>query len=120
VFVVEDDPDIRELVQTILEEAGAAVSTEARAEDALPRLLAEPPDLVLMDMSLGALDGFRAAALLRERGFRRPIVACTAFAAHDERRSCLAAGCDDVLAKPLNRDLLITTVRKWLVQLSAS
>jgi CheY-like chemotaxis protein/HPt (histidine-containing phosphotransfer) domain-containing protein len=83
--------------------------------EALERL---PYDLVLMDCQMPEMDGFEAALRIRRReagrGGRIPIVALTAHAMSEERASCLEAGMDDFLTKPLGEGELRETLRRWL------
>jgi CheY-like chemotaxis protein len=106
VLVAEDDEDNRLLIRTQLERAGATVEVAGDGAAAAERALAaeaegRPFHLVLMDMRMPAMDGYAATRALREAGYRRPIVALTAQAMVGDREKCLAAGCDDCLAKPI-------------------
>jgi signal transduction histidine kinase/CheY-like chemotaxis protein len=92
------------------------------AEDglvAIERFARERFDLVLMDVSMPTMDGYEATQAVRsaERrmgGPRVPIIGLTSREAAGDRERCLAAGMDDVLTKPLHRELLVTTLSRWL------
>jgi PAS domain S-box-containing protein len=116
VLVAEDGPDNQALIQHYLNKAGATVTlvengqlaVEAVAEAARK---GEPYDLVLMDMQMPVLDGYTAAGRLRELGFTGAVIALTAHAMEGDRERCLAAGCDDFVPKPIDRLMLLETVR---------
>jgi DNA-binding NarL/FixJ family response regulator len=71
-------------------------------------------DVILMDMQMPELDGYGAARALRQAGVRTPIVALTANAMAEDRAKCVAAGCTDYLAKPVDRNTLIAMVAKFV------
>ena len=119
VLVVEDQPLNREVATGMLTSLGLRVETANDGQQALDRLEREQFDLVLMDCEMPVMDGLSAAAALRRREIgpaRTPVVALTADATDTGRDACLAAGMDDYLTKPFSRDVLHTTLSKWLVQ----
>ena len=81
-------------------------------------LLESTPDVavVLMDIMMPEMDGFQTIQVIRrDQAFRRlPIVALTAKAMKGDREKCLDAGASDYLAKPVNTDQLLATLRNWL------
>jgi CheY-like chemotaxis protein/nitrogen-specific signal transduction histidine kinase len=128
ILVAEDGMMNQQLIGHLLRRHGAEVEIAANGRIALDRVLrsdspADPGtahryDLILMDMQMPELDGYATTTVLRERGHRGPIVALTAHAMPDDRDKCLAAGCDDYLSKPIDRERLITVCAHWLTAAS--
>ncbi|MCW5871529.1 MAG: PAS domain S-box protein [Candidatus Eremiobacteraeota bacterium] len=110
VLVVDDRRDIRYLVQSYLEEAGAAVETGGDGQAALDYLEHTAPDILVLDMQMPRLDGYSTARELRQRGCKIPILALTASAMKYDRELCLQAGCDSYLSKPVQRAALLRQV----------
>ena len=107
VHVVEDSVSIALLTRHLFEEADASFSHSANGKEGVDDILlaidkGQPPDLILMDMMMPVMDGYTAAAKLREEGIKTPIVAMTAFTFLDDREKCLASGCDLYISKPIN------------------
>ncbi|ODT69879.1 hypothetical protein ABS71_08800 [bacterium SCN 62-11] len=109
-LVVDDRRDIRYLVQSYLEEAGAAVETGGDGQAALDYLEHGSPDILVLDMQMPRLDGYSTARELRQRGCKVPILALTASAMKYDRDLCLQAGCDSYLSKPVQREALLRQV----------
>jgi signal transduction histidine kinase/CheY-like chemotaxis protein/HPt (histidine-containing phosphotransfer) domain-containing protein len=112
-LLVEDDPDSREVVSTLLQRTGLQVDEAENGQIACQKVLlsveqGQPYDLILMDMQMPEMDGCEATRRLREAAWNGPIVALTAHAMRDDRNRCLEAGCDDYLSKPITqRDLAV-------------
>lgn len=72
------------------------------------------PHLILMDIKMPVVDGLEATRMIRQKGYDCPIIAVSACAYEEEKKYAFDSGCNDFLAKPLNRELLITTIRKYI------
>jgi two-component system, NarL family, sensor histidine kinase BarA len=117
VLVVEDNPVNQVVVQAMLAELGATSAIAQEGRTALTRALAEPFDLVLMDVDMPGMDGLSATRELRNEEahlhrVRVPIVAMTASAESEEGAACRSAGMDGFLAKPFD----LTRLRACLVE----
>lgn len=114
VLLVEDNEDNRTIYRTLLEHCGFRVIEARNGREGVDFAFAEPPDVVLMDLSMPVMDGFGALRLLREDKRTRalPIIALTAHALAGERDRGMAAGFDSYLAKPIEpRDVLKEVIR---------
>ncbi len=112
VLLAEDGLDTQRLISFYLRKAGASVVLAENGQEARERAweaeaVGQPFAVVLMDMQMPVLDGYRATEALRQAGYRRPIIALTAHAMEGERERCLGAGCDDYLSKPMSGEELL-------------
>src|SRR5438874_9175534 len=116
VLVVEDDPDISELVARYLEKAGYTATRVSSGRDALDAVRAKAPDLIVLDVMLPHIDGLEVCRLLRanEHTASIPIIMLTARAEESERIVGLELGADDYLAKPFSPNELVARVRALL------
>ena len=92
---------------------GCVVSVAANGKEVLDRFQTDRFDVVLMDCRMPEMDGFQATRQLRTAGTRIPIIALTAGAMPGEREACLAAGMDDYLAKPYQKEDLRRILEQW-------
>jgi signal transduction histidine kinase len=121
VLLAEDVVATQRLYALYLRRAGADVELAENGRVAVDRVRASmdegaPFDLVLMDMQMPVLDGYSATRELRSAGFRSPIIAVTAHALSSDRDKCLAAGCDDYITKPTEREKLVKLCLSWLAK----
>lgn len=110
VLVVDDSPVNRLLASRLLTRWGHTVDIATNGVEAVAACGNRPYDVVFMDMQMPEMDGPEAARTLRERGCRIPIVALTANALERDREACLAAGMNQVLAKPFTAEELFYCV----------
>ncbi|MDP1922575.1 MAG: ATP-binding protein [Myxococcales bacterium] len=106
VLVVEDNPVNQLVVTRLLERMGHEVTMASDGQRALEVCQSKTFDVVLMDCHMPVMDGFAAAKALRARGVTTPIYALTAAVSTEDRERCLAAGMNELLAKPLHLERL--------------
>ena len=109
ILVVDDDPNIRQVLAFALRDEGYAVDEAPDGRTALERVAREHPDVIILDMKMPRMDGWEFARRYRERhDHRAAIVVLTA--AQDARRRALDIGAESCIAKPFDLDMLIERV----------
>lgn len=114
VFFVDDDPDIRELVQVILRSAGFRVSIAADAADAMQLMAKNHFDVVLLDYWMPKMTGIELCRGIRTFDRKIPIVICSGVFSKADREAASKAGAQGYLTKPFSADDLIRAVRSAL------
>ncbi|KAB1443233.1 response regulator [Pseudodesulfovibrio senegalensis] len=118
IIVVEDNSVNRQVLQEILEGIGVRVHVAEHGRQAVDMVLLgdDVYDAVIMDVQMPIMDGLSATRAIRERfsAAELPIVALTAHAMVEDRQKCLDAGMNDYVTKPLNVDILLTTLGRWV------
>jgi len=116
VLVVEDDPDIADLMRRYLQRGGFEVDIRASGRDALNAIAVQTPDLLVLDLMLPQVSGLDICRTLRadEKTSSIPIIMVTARAEESERIAGLDLGADDYLAKPFSPGELVARVRALL------
>ena len=119
ILLVEDNEMNQQVATELLESAGAVVTVANHGGEAVKILTegsqAPPFDVVFMDLQMPEMDGFTASRLLRRdpRLQNFPIIAMTAHALVEERQRCLDAGMNDHVSKPIDPDVLFSTLMRW-------
>ena len=116
VLVVDDDPDIRELVTFKLQHLGHNVATENDGEAGLAAVYESIPDLVLLDVMMPKLTGIEVCQRMRDdaRSANIPVILITAKAQESDVERGFAAGCDDYIVKPFSPRELASRVEAVL------
>ncbi|HEY9664023.1 MAG TPA: response regulator, partial [Allocoleopsis sp.] len=115
-LVIDDEPDLRDIIAFVLEQAGATVRLAASASAALQLIEQSLPDVIVCDIGMPNMDGYMLMRQLRalppEQGGQIPAIALTAYAGESDRQQALAAGFQQHLAKPVEPDELVNAVAK--------
>ena len=114
ILIVDDEADIREILQFNLENAGFSVQCASSAEEAL-EVLGPEHSLILLDVMMGGMSGFNMAEVLRnERGSKVPIIFLTAKSSENDLLTGFSAGGDDYIPKPFSIHEVIARVKAVL------
>jgi CheY-like chemotaxis protein len=118
VLVVDDYDEVRFVTRQALESFGYRVLEAASGTEAVRVAQSDSPDLILMDLSMPAMDGFATIHQLRRLvGLRDvPVIAVSAHTAREIREDAIAAGCRDFITKPVHLEKLKSAVERQLSQ----
>jgi two-component system cell cycle response regulator DivK len=116
VLYIDDDQNNRLLVRRILMVEGIAVDEATNARDGITMASNNPPDLILMDISMPDMDGLTATGHIRQIPSiaHLPIIALTANAMTGDREMILKAGCDGYISKPINIDSFVQDILQYI------
>lgn len=115
ILVVDDDISSLKYLKVVFESIGAIVLWAENGEVAISQCKENVNiDLILMDINMPIMDGYEATRKIKYILPSIPIIAQTAYALPGDREKSIEAGCDDYIAKPIDRELLINILRKYL------
>jgi CheY-like chemotaxis protein len=112
ILLVEDDPDARVLLESILTRCGAEVVAEEAGGSAIERLRESAFDVLVSDVGLPDFDGVELLRRIRDSGQALPAIAVTAFATEDDRRRLISGGFHAHVVKPVDPDRLVRMVAR--------
>jgi signal transduction histidine kinase len=116
VLLVDDEPEARQIISTVITRTGAEVKTCNSAHEALAKLSEWKPDVILSDIAMPEQDGYsfikQVRSLPRDKGGDTPAAALTAYARDIDRRQALAAGYQMHIAKPIGASQLVTMIAR--------
>ena len=110
ILIVDDEPDILELIEYNLKKEGYQVSTAKNGQEGVSEARRFLPDLIILDIMMPKKDGYEATRHIRTKPkwAKLPIIALTAKAMSNDREKCIAAGANDYITKPVDMDRLIS------------
>ncbi|MGD0060824.1 MAG: response regulator [Verrucomicrobiia bacterium] len=116
VLIVDDDPGMREVLESILVTENVEVCTATDGKDAVQKTLALKPDLILLDISMPKLNGLTFCKAIRAGTETRntPVIIVTSLTATGRLEECMEAGADDFIGKPFQVADLLIRVRAML------
>ncbi len=114
VLLAEDEPNIVESLTFLLERAGFRVDTQTDGNKTLESVLADPPDVLVLDVMLGGMDGFEVLRRLRAdpRCGTIPVIILTAKGQREDRETALQLGADLYITKPFSNAEVISAVER--------
>ncbi|HEY9697932.1 MAG TPA: PAS domain S-box protein [Trichocoleus sp.] len=118
ILIVDDEPDMRDYVSTVLEQAGAEITLVGSAAQAVAAVMRHIPDLIISDIGMPQVDGYMLLQQIRQlppdQGGQIPAIALTAYASAADARKAIAAGFQRHMAKPTEPQNLIQTIVQLL------
>lgn len=114
VLVVDDQPDNRRVMRTLLEQVGFDVREAVNGEDAIAVNQDWRPHLVWMDMRMPIMDGYEATRYIKAQPNPPLVIALTASVFEEKREAVLAAGCDDFVRKPFQEHVIFDKLAAYL------
>lgn len=116
ILVAEDNPINQRVAKTVFKSIGYEIDVAENGQIALQRLREKKYDVVFMDFMMPIMDGLEATSVLRKEGFTMPVVAMTANATEEDRRTAMTAGLNDYISKPFLAATLRNVLAKWFLQ----
>ncbi|GAA1572145.1 putative transcriptional regulatory protein TcrX [Leucobacter aridicollis] len=114
ILIVDDEPNIRELLSTSLRFAGFGVRSVGNGAQTISAVLEEEPDLIILDVMLPDMNGFSVTKRLRSAGYTAPIIFLTAKDDTEDKVEGLNVGGDDYVTKPFSLDEIIARINAVL------
>ena len=115
ILLADDNADNQQLISYFIGKMGPSVELADNGQIACDLACTQDFDLILMDMQMPVMSGIDAVKQIRQQGLQLPIIALTANATREDKATCLDAGCNDFLTKPIDRKRLYQVLSEYLV-----
>jgi len=121
-LIVEDHPDMLEVLTLQMEILGFAVIVAKNGKEGVEKAITEKPDLILMDIMMPGMDGREATRIIRSNADTHdiPILAATALFLVSDLESCIEAGCNDFLVKPITKQQLQRKIQTFIPTINST
>ena len=116
ILIVEDNQDNLDLLIDLFKPRGYYLIGATNGEDALDTIKKTPPDIILMDIQLPGMDGYKITKKIKGDSHTKhiPVIAVTGYAFNEDREKALRAGCDEYISKPIDTRKIVTMVEKFI------
>ena len=113
-LVVDDNMANAVVLSTLLERYGIQSDTAESGMEAIERVCSKEYEIIMMDHLMPDMDGLEATSIIKSKFPSLPVIALTANAFSSDREKAFEAGCSDFLSKPVNSDLCLETIAKYI------
>jgi CheY-like chemotaxis protein len=114
ILVVDDNPLIHEILKIYFKEINVNLRHALNGREAVAQVQSEKPDIIFMDLVMPEMDGFEATLMIKTQYPTLPILALTAHSFPRERHQAYKAGCDEIITKPIRKDILFLILKRHL------
>ncbi len=115
ILIAEDDPTSLKFFNASLAQSGIQILNAENGREAIEKFNNHKIDVVIMDAMMPVMNGFDATAEIKQKFPSVPVLILTAYVGPDSIRKAVSSGCNDYLAKPIEKEVLIAAVEKWTV-----
>ena len=116
ILIIDDDPDIRDLLSVYLESEGHALSHAENGQDGIEQAQSSTPDLIILDINMPVMDGLKLISLIRgeQNLSRMPICVITTEGAKEDRERAITLGANEYLTKPIQANKVLAVAKSLL------
>ncbi|MBT7092600.1 MAG: response regulator, partial [Bacteroidetes bacterium] len=117
ILIVEDDTIGMGMIVNLLKPSKCKIINAVNGKEAIEVIKANPEtDIILMDLKMPVMDGFEATRAIRKEFSDLPIIALTAYSLQKDKRKALDAGCNDIITKPIKKEIMFNKLQDFLVK----
>jgi PAS domain S-box-containing protein len=114
ILIAEDEKINYIILHELLKHTGAKLVHVVNGDEAVKATIAQPPDIILMDIRMPVMGGIDATKIIRDQFPKLPIIGITTYAYANDRENAVRAGCNEYITKPVDTNKLLATIHKYL------